>query len=505
MSCSRLSLVALLLLATSCADQPDALPLESESRPHLAISDGATGGRTGFYFSQPIAPSNRQFAGTFDGSLLAVLTVQVCPVAADGACTAPGQLFTAASIPAVTVDAVGQKYAVNWTAPAAGNYRIIVRSGATQLGFVDVTRTAKGAYTATLPGGYSVTVKGSVLPIRFRIETGIVASVSVTRVTLNGLNPPIVVGGAPATYSATVIDLGGNAIPGAVVTWSGSSDATATVAGSVIGGVATGTVTGVAEGDVFITAASGGATATAPILSVMGDLNEILGISIVPVLRSDACGRFDGRSCESLVGNVVTDAMRAVTGATFALTNAGGLRSALTCPAVDAPSDFCPQNTPPFFQITRGQANAVLPFGNRIVTFMASGTELKAMLENAVSTMPSAAGKFAQVSGLCFTYDVTRAAGDRVVSAVQQAPDATCTGAPIAFAPAAGYLVAVNDFMSTGGDDYAAVAASRVTVGAPLDRVVSSYVRTLGSIAPTIEGRIVCTTSGAVSCPVPAP
>ena len=51
----------------------------------------------------------------------------------------------------------------------------------------------------------------------------------------------------------------------------------------------------------------------------------------VEILRSDQCGSVDGRLCESLVGNVVTDAMRttyASIGVEFAITNSGGLRGA---------------------------------------------------------------------------------------------------------------------------------------------------------------------------------
>ena len=36
----------------------------------------------------------------------------------------------------------------------------------------------------------------------------------------------------------------------------------------------------------------------------------VIGNSSKEIPRSDQCGRFDGRLCESLVGNVVTDAMR---------------------------------------------------------------------------------------------------------------------------------------------------------------------------------------------------
>ena len=51
--------------------------------------------------------------------------------------------------------------------------------------------------------------------------------------------------------------------------------------------------------------------------------------------RADQCGAADGRLCESLVGDLVTDAMRSTyrsIGAQFAITNSGGLRADLTCP-----------------------------------------------------------------------------------------------------------------------------------------------------------------------------
>jgi 2',3'-cyclic-nucleotide 2'-phosphodiesterase (5'-nucleotidase family) len=121
-----------------------------------------------------------------------------------------------------------------------------------------------------------------------------------------------------------------------------------------------------------------------------------VGNSTVFIPRADACGRADGRLCESLVGNVTTDAMRARYGADVAIVNSGGLRADLTCPTVDNPSDFCPPYTPPPFPITRGQVLSVLPFGNVAVTLQVNGAELKAILENAVLAMPAANGRFAQ-------------------------------------------------------------------------------------------------------------
>ena len=65
----------------------------------------------------------------------------------------------------------------------------------------------------------------------------------------------------------------------------------------------------------------------------------------------------------------------------------------------------------------------MLPFGNVVFTVSINGAELKTILENGVSTMPAANGRFPQVSGLCFTYDIAAPAGSRVTGAVRQAAD----------------------------------------------------------------------------------
>ena len=49
------------------------------------------------------------------------------------------------------------------------------------------------------------------------------------------------------------------------------------------------------------------------------------------------------------------------------------------------------------------------------------------MLENGVSQMPGAAGRFPEVSGLCFTYDISSPVGSRVLSALQQAVNGSCS------------------------------------------------------------------------------
>ena len=231
-------------------------------------------------------------------------------------------------------------------------------------------------------------------------------------------------------------------------------------------------------------------------------LGAVVGQSTVVIPRSDSCGQSIGRTCESLVGNTVTDAVRAAYGTDFAITNSGGLTANLTCPDPDAPNDVCPAPGGGGPDITAGQILTVLPFGNPVVTLTVTGAELKEHLERGVSAMPGSAGRFAQVSGLCFTCDVGLAAGSRVIGAVFQNPDGTCSASAIDLTSASTYTLAENDFMASGGDGYPNDIGSADTRGF-LDQVVTAYVTASSPISPVINGRISCIDSVlANDCPV---
>jgi 2',3'-cyclic-nucleotide 2'-phosphodiesterase (5'-nucleotidase family) len=236
-------------------------------------------------------------------------------------------------------------------------------------------------------------------------------------------------------------------------------------------------------------------------------LGSVIGSSTVAIPRADACGNGAGRTCESLVGDTVADAMRqkyASTGVEFAITNSGGLRADLTCPTTDNPSDFCPAYTPPPYPITRGQVLGVLPFGNIVVSLNVNGVELKTMLENGISRMPAVDGRYPQVSGLCFSYDISAPAGSRVLNAVRQASDGSCTGAAVDLTAGSTYKIVENDFMASGGDGYP-VFTSRATTLDIMDQVLADHVTANSPLSPTIQGRSACTTSGATACPVITP
>ena len=232
-------------------------------------------------------------------------------------------------------------------------------------------------------------------------------------------------------------------------------------------------------------------------------LSVVIGDSTVDIPRSDECGQSSGRTCESLVGDVVTDAMRTTYGTDFAIMNSGGLRASLTCPTTDIPGDFC--NPDDEGKITEGQVLTVLPFGNSVVTLSVTGAELKEHLKRGVSAMPGVSGRFAQVSGLCFTYDIAAAVGSRVMGAVFQAADGTCTGGVVDLTTGTTYTLAKSDFMASGGDGYP-VDIGSATTRELLDQVAAAYVASFTLISPAIQGRITCTDSvGPDDCPVALP
>jgi len=200
--------------------------------------------------------------------------------------------------------------------------------------------------------------------------------------------------------------------------------------------------------------------------------------------------------------------MRTTYDTDFGITNSGGLRADLTCPTVDVSGDSCGPFTPPPYPITRGSVFGVLPFGNVAFTVSINGAELKTYLENGLSSLPAANGRFPQVSGLCFSYNIGAAVGSRVLGAVRQAADGTCTGAAVDLTAGSTYQIVQNDFMATGGDGYP-VVFSRGTTQDIMDQVLADYISAqTGPISPSLQGRIKCFSGGVLNaspCPTPLP
>jgi 5'-nucleotidase len=192
-----------------------------------------------------------------------------------------------------------------------------------------------------------------------------------------------------------------------------------------------------------------------------------------------ATGPIDGsretcRAVECQMGNLVADAMLdrvADQGVTIAIQNGGGLRA-----SIDAG------------EITMGEALTVLPFSNTLATVELSGADVIDALENGVSDIENAAGRFPQVAGLKYSYTLAKPAGERISDVMVGSGD---TWAPID--EAATYTVVTNNYMRGGGDGYGTFAEgdNPYDFGPPLEQVLADYIaKQGGEYTPYTDGRI---------------
>ncbi|PZR64002.1 MAG: hypothetical protein DLM71_03965 [Chloroflexi bacterium] len=218
-------------------------------------------------------------------------------------------------------------------------------------------------------------------------------------------------------------------------------------------------------------------------------LGERLGVSTVEIARADPCGNAEGRTCESLEGNLVTDALRATYGVDFAFQNSGGLRANVTCLAGESTDSLgLPCRDGANFIVRKNGILSMLPFNNAAVTLTVSGSELKQILENGVAQIGG--GRFLQVSGLRVKFNPAAAVGSRVQGAWLF--DGTTLGAAISLtgADTTQYSIAMNDFMAVGGDFYPNFSGRYTTRNILADDVMA-YVSALGTISPAIQDRLV--------------
>lgn len=179
------------------------------------------------------------------------------------------------------------------------------------------------------------------------------------------------------------------------------------------------------------------------------------------------------RSGETNLGNLITDAMRAKAQTDIAIQNGGGIRS-----SIDAGS------------VTQGEVITVLPFNNDLVTLHMTGAEILEALELGVSTVETKQGRFPHVSGMRFSYDSSKPAESRIVSA-----EILKDGVYTAIDPAATYSVATNAFLAGGGDGYEVMKDVRDdgrmdAYYYPDFETLSDYINANSPITIGIEGRI---------------
>jgi TolB protein len=255
----RSAALAALLLVIACASTERLLGPPANA-PAFTILDGANGGTSGFYFLSPLV-AEPVVTGTFDPALAP--QVRICELAASG-CTATVASFGAGTSPAVTVDPKEESYSVLWKTKDANldpavTYRLEVRVGAVLLGFADIDVVAKPGELKKVAPGYFGLAAGHPLPIRFRIETGIIGEVIVSP------GSAMVGAGSQQQFTVTFFDLHGDAVAASSgVMWSTSDPSIADVDGA-------GVATAHAPGEAMISASHGQVSGQAALL-VLGEI-----------------------------------------------------------------------------------------------------------------------------------------------------------------------------------------------------------------------------------------
>ena len=227
-----------------------------------------------------------------------------------------------------------------------------------------------------------------------------------------------------------------------------------------------------------------------PIEAALGDLSS----NVIGTSEIDLDGvRASVRTMSTNQGQLLADAILAagqIRGAGFgapiaavAVANGGGIRNDAVIPAGD---------------ITEADTFDIAPFGNFVVTGEVPRETLKNLLENAVSGVPEAEGRFAQVAGM--TADVNLAnpareidhegdcsligdAGSRVINVTLD--DGTQIVADGQVVPGDPVNLATVNFLAGGGDCYPLGDIDFTPVGIVYQRALAQYIE--GELNGTIS------------------
>jgi 2',3'-cyclic-nucleotide 2'-phosphodiesterase (5'-nucleotidase family) len=198
-----------------------------------------------------------------------------------------------------------------------------------------------------------------------------------------------------------------------------------------------------------------------------------IGTTPVPLDARDAVSRRQ----ESTLGDLVSDAVRAGTGADVALINAGAMRL----------DDVIPPGP-----ITNYDLESIFLFADetRMVTFPLPATRLREVLEHGVSDASLGKGGFLQVSGVRFTYDPAKPSGNRVVGDLRRPSGAAVAAGDTVTVAFAAYPAC------EGGDGYKLPEAQeacgrRQTAPRAADLLIRYVADSLAARAPdSVGGRI---------------
>jgi len=177
------------------------------------------------------------------------------------------------------------------------------------------------------------------------------------------------------------------------------------------------------------------------------------------------------RNSEQPLGNLVADALRVIGGADIAVTNGGGLRADIKKG-----------------EISKGEINEVLPFGNTLVLVSATPSDVYLIMETGLQSLPANNGRFPQISGMSVEYDPYAPPFNKVISisidgVVLDRDDDTTE-----------LSIATNNFTASGGDAYVVFAGLRTIteLGSMDDALIEYIVDVLGGTIKDEDAKIDC-------------
>ena len=178
------------------------------------------------------------------------------------------------------------------------------------------------------------------------------------------------------------------------------------------------------------------------------------------------------QECE--MGNLVAEAMLdrvADLGVAIAIANSGRLRTSIEAR-----------------DVTMGDVLTVLPFQNTLSTFKVTGQTVIDALENGVSQIEEVKGRFPQVAGLRFSFDMSIAPNKGRISSVMVMQD----GRWQAIDPSALYYLVSNNYVRGGGDGYRMFGNAQdvYDFGPDLADVVADYLAKRPDYTAFTDGRI---------------
>ncbi len=222
-----------------------------------------------------------------------------------------------------------------------------------------------------------------------------------------------------------------------------------------------------------------------PALTALIDKYDVLSApranAVVGMVTADIT-RQQNEAGESALGDAIADAHLAATrgvaagSAVVALTNSGGIRDDIRLASSGAEADG---------ELTYGEAFAVQPFGNSLVTMTLTGAQIDALLEQQFNDSESDYGNILQVSaGFSYTWGAAAPVGSRV-----DASSIAIDGAAIE--PDGRYRVTVNSYLADGGSGFSVLEEGSERTGGEIDLdALVAFFASIGAVAPGAQDRI---------------